>query len=97
MPSLEDIGISEDSHNDEDIFGAEADFHNLDSTFQVSPIPTIRIHKDHPFEQVIGDLHSASQTMRMTKNLEEHGLVGIVIPRTDNKDLQNCLFACFLS
>nr|GFB49226.1 hypothetical protein [Tanacetum cinerariifolium] len=35
--------------------------------------------------------------MRMTKNLEEHGLVGIVIPRTDNKDLQNCLFACFLS
>nr|GEV29320.1 retrovirus-related Pol polyprotein from transposon TNT 1-94 [Tanacetum cinerariifolium] len=50
----------------------EADFHNLDSTFQVSPIPTTRIHKDHPLEQVIRDLHSAPQTRRMTKNLEEH-------------------------
>nr|GEY24035.1 hypothetical protein [Tanacetum cinerariifolium] len=57
----------------------------------------ILIHKDHPLEQVIGDLHSAPQTKRMSKNLEEHGLVGTVIPRTDNKDLQNCLFAYFLS
>nr|GEU96989.1 hypothetical protein [Tanacetum cinerariifolium] len=97
MPSLEDIGIFEDSQDDGDVFGADDDFHNLDSTFQVSPIPTTRIHKDHPLEQVIGDLHSAPHTMRMTKNLEEHGLVGTVISRTDNKDLQNCLFACFLS
>nr|GEV55397.1 ribonuclease H-like domain-containing protein [Tanacetum cinerariifolium] len=36
-----------------------ANFHNLDSTFQVSHIPTIRIHKDHPLEQVIRDMHSA--------------------------------------
>nr|GEW57293.1 ribonuclease H-like domain-containing protein [Tanacetum cinerariifolium] len=57
MPSLEDIGIFEDSHDNEDIFGAEADFYNLDSTFQVRPIPITRIHKDHLFEQVIGDLH----------------------------------------
>nr|GEX46710.1 hypothetical protein [Tanacetum cinerariifolium] len=97
MPSLEDIGLSEHSHDDEDVFGAEADFHNLDSTFQVSPIPTTRIHKDHPLEQVIGDSHLAPQTRRMTKNMEEHGLVGTVILRTDNKDLQNCLFSCFLS
>nr|GEV96020.1 hypothetical protein [Tanacetum cinerariifolium] len=72
MPSLEDIGIFEDSHDDEDVFGATADFYNLDSTFQVSPIPTTRNHKDHPLEQVIGDLHSAPQTRRMTNNLEEH-------------------------
>nr|GEV08820.1 retrovirus-related Pol polyprotein from transposon TNT 1-94 [Tanacetum cinerariifolium] len=84
MPSLEDIGIFKD-------------FHNLDSTFQVSPIPITRIHKDHPLKQVIGDLHSAPQTSRMSKKLEEHGLVGTIIPRTDNKDLQNCLFARFLS
>nr|GEW67432.1 retrovirus-related Pol polyprotein from transposon TNT 1-94 [Tanacetum cinerariifolium] len=75
----------------------KADFHNLDSTFQVNPILTTRIHKDHPLEQVIGDLHSTPQTRRMTKNLEEHGLVGTVSPRTDHKDLQNCLFACFIS
>nr|GEV68874.1 ribonuclease H-like domain, reverse transcriptase, RNA-dependent DNA polymerase [Tanacetum cinerariifolium] len=59
MPSLEDIGIFEDFHDDEYVFGADVDFHNLDSTFQVSPIPTTRIHKGHPFKQVIGDLHSA--------------------------------------
>nr|GEV69075.1 retrovirus-related Pol polyprotein from transposon TNT 1-94 [Tanacetum cinerariifolium] len=75
MPSLEDIGIFEDSHDDEDVFGLEADFHNLDSTFQVSPIPTTRIYKDHLLKQVIRDLHSAPQIRRMTKNLEEHGLV----------------------
>nr|GEU59368.1 hypothetical protein [Tanacetum cinerariifolium] len=51
----------------------EADFYNLDSTFQVSHIPTTRIHKDYPLEQVIEDLHSPPQTRRMTNNLEEHG------------------------
>nr|GEW09035.1 uncharacterized mitochondrial protein AtMg00810-like [Tanacetum cinerariifolium] len=40
----------------------EADLNNLESTFQVSPIPITRIHKDHPFQQVIRDLHSAPQT-----------------------------------
>nr|GEU42206.1 retrovirus-related Pol polyprotein from transposon TNT 1-94 [Tanacetum cinerariifolium] len=95
MPELEDISIFEDSN--EDVFGAEADLNNLESTFQVSPILTTRIHKDYPFEQVIGDLHSASQTRRMSNNMEEHGLVSIVNQRTNHKDLQNCLFTCFLS
>ncbi|GJY32002.1 uncharacterized mitochondrial protein-like protein [Tanacetum coccineum] len=40
----------------------------------MSPIPTTRIHKDHPFEQIIRDLHSAPQTRRMTKNVTEHGM-----------------------
>ncbi|GJW05111.1 putative ribonuclease H-like domain-containing protein [Tanacetum coccineum] len=38
----------------------------------ISPISTTRIHKDHPVEQIIGDLHLAPQIRRMTKNLEEH-------------------------
>ncbi|GJW49166.1 hypothetical protein Tco_0090517 [Tanacetum coccineum] len=34
----------------------------------------------------------------MTKNLEEYRFVGTTLKqRTDHKDLQNCLFACFLS
>ncbi|GJU66830.1 putative ribonuclease H-like domain-containing protein [Tanacetum coccineum] len=33
----------------------------------------------------------------MTKNLEEHGLFCFVQQRTNHKDFQNCLFACFLS
>ncbi|GKB51383.1 putative ribonuclease H-like domain-containing protein [Tanacetum coccineum] len=71
MPELEDYSIFED---DEDV-GAEADMNNLDTTIQVSPIPTTRIHKDHPLDQVIGDLQSATQTRRMSKNLEEHGFI----------------------
>ncbi|GJY05022.1 putative ribonuclease H-like domain-containing protein [Tanacetum coccineum] len=68
MPELEDIVYSDD---DEDV-GAEADMNNLDAFMPISPILTTRIHKDHPFEQIIGDLHSTPQTRRMTKNLEEH-------------------------
>ncbi|GKC65179.1 putative ribonuclease H-like domain-containing protein, partial [Tanacetum coccineum] len=67
MPELEDIVYS----NDDEDFGAEADMNNLDAFLPISHIPTTRIHKDHLVEQIIGDLHSASQTRRMTKNLEE--------------------------
>ncbi|GJY80533.1 putative ribonuclease H-like domain-containing protein, partial [Tanacetum coccineum] len=74
------------------------DMNNLDTTIQVSPTPTTRIHKDHPIDQVIGDLHSATQTRKMSKNLEEYGFVGTTLKqRTTHKDLQNSLFACFLS
>ncbi|GJS95256.1 putative ribonuclease H-like domain-containing protein [Tanacetum coccineum] len=68
MPELEDIVYSDD---DEDV-GAEADMNNLDAFMPVSPILTTRIHKDHLVEQIIGDLNSAPQTRRMTKNLKEH-------------------------
>nr|GEV26389.1 putative ribonuclease H-like domain-containing protein [Tanacetum cinerariifolium] len=42
MPNLEDL-----SHDADDV-GAEADINNLESIISVSPIPTTRIHKDHP-------------------------------------------------
>ncbi|GJR55610.1 retrovirus-related pol polyprotein from transposon TNT 1-94 [Tanacetum coccineum] len=74
MPILEDDSIFDFSRDDEDD-GAVAVMNNLDTTIQVSPIPTTRIHKDHPLNQVIGDLQSATQTRKMTKNLEEHGFV----------------------
>ncbi|GJT29878.1 uncharacterized mitochondrial protein-like protein [Tanacetum coccineum] len=68
MHALEDIVYSDD---DEGV-GAEVDMNNLDAFMPVSPIPTTRVHKDHPIEQIIRDLNSAPQTKRMTKNLEEH-------------------------
>ncbi|GKA21879.1 putative ribonuclease H-like domain-containing protein [Tanacetum coccineum] len=46
MPELEDTFYSDD---DEDV-GAEADMNNLDTFLPVSPIPTTRVHKDHPEE-----------------------------------------------
>nr|GEW27852.1 hypothetical protein [Tanacetum cinerariifolium] len=60
--------LSDDEDN-----GAVADMNNLDTTIQVSPIPTTRIHKDHDYCQVIRDLQSATQTRKISKNLEEHG------------------------
>ncbi|GJS08803.1 putative ribonuclease H-like domain-containing protein [Tanacetum coccineum] len=93
MPESEDIVYSDD---DEDV-GAEAGMNNLDAFMPVSPILTTRIHKDHPVKQIIGDIHSAPQTRRMTKRLTEHAMFSSVQQRTNHKDFQNCLFACFLS
>ncbi|GJU99681.1 putative ribonuclease H-like domain-containing protein [Tanacetum coccineum] len=93
MPPLEDIVYSDD---DEDV-GTDVDMNNLDAFMPVSPILTTRVHKDHLVEQIIRDLNSAPQTRRMTKNLKEHGLFSLVQQRTNHKDFQNSLFACFLS
>nr|GEX56202.1 ribonuclease H-like domain-containing protein [Tanacetum cinerariifolium] len=72
MHALEDDRIFDFSSDDEDD-GAVADMNNLDTTIQISHIPTTRIHKDHPLDQVIRDLQSVTQTRNMSKNLEEHG------------------------
>ncbi|GJT27421.1 putative ribonuclease H-like domain-containing protein [Tanacetum coccineum] len=68
MPDLEDVsnafpndGIFSGAYDDDDV-GAEADFNNMDNTIDVSPIPTLRVHKDHPKGQILGDPKSAVQT-----------------------------------
>ncbi|GJX51435.1 uncharacterized mitochondrial protein-like protein [Tanacetum coccineum] len=104
MPDLEDTadllntGIFSGAYDDEDE-GAEADLNNLEITMNVSPIPTTSLHKDHPKYQIIGDINLATQTRRMTKIFEEHAMVSYIKKqrRTNHKDYQNCLFACFLS
>ncbi|GJS32035.1 putative ribonuclease H-like domain-containing protein [Tanacetum coccineum] len=104
MPDLEDTAnllntsIFSGAYDDEDV-GAEADFNNLETTMNVSPIPTTRIHKDHAKNQIIGDINSSTQTRRMTKISEEHAMVSYIKKqrRTNHKDYQNYLFAYFLS
>ncbi|GKA45762.1 putative ribonuclease H-like domain-containing protein [Tanacetum coccineum] len=98
MPILEDTGIFGGAYDDED-FVVGGDMNNLESSMPVSPIATTRVHKDHPVEQIIRDLHSAPQIRRMTKNYEEHGLMSLIQKqrRTNHKDFQKYLFACFLS
>nr|GEY99653.1 hypothetical protein [Tanacetum cinerariifolium] len=93
MPNLEEIVYSDD---DEDV-GAEADMTNLDKNIPVSPILTTIIHKDHPVEKIIGDIHSAPQTRRITKSVTDHGMFSSVQQRINYNDFHNCLFACFLS
>nr|GEW74247.1 hypothetical protein [Tanacetum cinerariifolium] len=89
MPELEDITYS----NDEDDVGAEADFNNLETSITVSPIPTTRVHKDHPVTQIIGDLSSATQTRSMTRVDKDQGGLSQMF----NDDFHTCMFACFLS
>ncbi|GJV16207.1 retrovirus-related pol polyprotein from transposon TNT 1-94 [Tanacetum coccineum] len=47
MPNLEEIVYSD---NDEEV-GAEADMNNLATTVPISPIPTTRVHTDHPLKK----------------------------------------------
>nr|GEW63898.1 ribonuclease H-like domain-containing protein [Tanacetum cinerariifolium] len=93
-----DTGIFSGAYDDE-VEGAEADFNNLELTIVVSPILTTKMHKDHPKEQIIGDPLLALQTRRMTKTSQEHAMVTYIKKkrRTNHKDYQNCLSACFLS
>nr|GEZ89376.1 copia protein [Tanacetum cinerariifolium] len=69
IPNLEDTvelrstGIFNSAYDDDlDMFtspvqsmGAEADFNNMESSTIVSPIPTHRVHIDHPKDQILGD------------------------------------------
>ncbi|GJV02792.1 putative ribonuclease H-like domain-containing protein [Tanacetum coccineum] len=79
--SIDDTGIFGNAYNDE-VVGAEADLNNLETIMNVSPIPTTRIDKDHPKDQIIGDLNLAIQTRRMTKISDEHAMN----PRRNKKD-----------
>ncbi|GJY45218.1 putative ribonuclease H-like domain-containing protein [Tanacetum coccineum] len=79
MADLEDTtdllntSVFSGAYDNEDV-GAEVDLNNLETTMNVSPIPTTRIHKDHPKEQIIGDPLLVPQTRRMTKSAHEHAM-----------------------
>nr|GEW08065.1 hypothetical protein [Tanacetum cinerariifolium] len=114
IPDLEDTpehritGIFNRTYDDDlDIFtslvqsvGAEADFNNIDSSIVVGPIPTHRVHIDHPKIQILGDPKSVVQTKGMAKKSSgAHAFVSYIHKqrRTNHKDYENYLFACFLS
>ncbi|GKC91178.1 putative ribonuclease H-like domain-containing protein, partial [Tanacetum coccineum] len=108
MPDLEDDSdvcpindIFSGAYDDEDM-GAEADFNIMDNTIDVSLIPTLGVHKDHPKGQILGDPKSAVQTRGKIQKASsvQQALVSYIYNqnRTNHKDHQNCLLAsCFLS
>nr|GFC41006.1 hypothetical protein [Tanacetum cinerariifolium] len=51
----------------------KANFNNLETSIIVSAIPTIRVHKDHPVTQIVGDLSSATQTRSMKRVSKDQG------------------------
>nr|GEV99265.1 putative ribonuclease H-like domain-containing protein [Tanacetum cinerariifolium] len=88
MPELEDITYSDDEND----VGVEADFNNLETSITVSPIPTTRIHKDHPVSQIIGDLSSTTQKISMIRVIKDQGGLSQMF----NDDFYTYMFACFL-
>ncbi|GJT32180.1 hypothetical protein Tco_0922599 [Tanacetum coccineum] len=85
------------SYDDE---GAVADFTNLETTVNISPILTLRIHFIHPTTQILGDPKSAVQTRsKVNKSSGAYAFISYIQKqrRNNHKDFQHCLFACFLS
>ncbi|GJX57120.1 putative ribonuclease H-like domain-containing protein [Tanacetum coccineum] len=83
IPPLEDIyqnssdGIFTTSSYDDE--GAVADFTNLETVVNVSPIPTSRIHSSHPSALILGDPTSAVQTRsKVNKSSGAHAFVSYV-------------------
>ncbi|GJX37752.1 putative ribonuclease H-like domain-containing protein [Tanacetum coccineum] len=82
------------------VVGAEANFNNMEPSTVFSSIPTTIVHSIHPKDQIIRDPRSAVQTRGMTKKSSgEHAMISYIQKqrRSNHKDFQNCLFACFLS
>nr|GEW68309.1 hypothetical protein [Tanacetum cinerariifolium] len=82
VPNKGDDGVSKRSNNDDqdktdsstqDV-GAEDDTNNLELSTVVSPIPTTKVHKDHPKEHIIEDLNLETQTRRMLNFSKENAM-----------------------
>ncbi|GJT57849.1 putative ribonuclease H-like domain-containing protein [Tanacetum coccineum] len=98
ISSMDNTRIFGNAYDDEDM-EEEVDMNNLISSYKVLDTSFTKFHKDHPEDQVIGSLKTPVQTRHMTKINEEHGLIFLVhkLRKTNHKDFQNSLFACFLS
>ncbi|GJR56782.1 putative ribonuclease H-like domain-containing protein [Tanacetum coccineum] len=84
-----------ESFSDED--EPEVDLGNITNSYTVPTTPNTRIHKDHPIDNVIGDVKSTVQTRRMTKPTSEQGFLSDVYEQKTHDTLNTCLYACFLS
>nr|GEU53375.1 retrovirus-related Pol polyprotein from transposon TNT 1-94 [Tanacetum cinerariifolium] len=62
---------SSQSRKQDDKTKKEAKGKSHDTSITVSHIPALRVHKDHPVAQIIGDLSSTTQTRSMTKVVKD--------------------------
>ncbi|GJT53893.1 putative ribonuclease H-like domain-containing protein [Tanacetum coccineum] len=70
---------------------------NITNSYLVPTTPNTRINKDHSLDHVIGDVQSGVQIRRMTRTTNKQRFISVVYEEKTHEDLQNCLFACFLS
>ncbi|GJU40971.1 putative ribonuclease H-like domain-containing protein [Tanacetum coccineum] len=91
----------DDKHTDNEEDG-EPDYNIMDHTIDVNSTPILRIHKNHPQSQIIGKSTARVVTRRKLKESasdQHQALLSFIYKqnRTNHKDQQTCLFACFLS
>ncbi|GJV93042.1 putative ribonuclease H-like domain-containing protein [Tanacetum coccineum] len=98
---LNDVGpsVSTASPNEEDNTKEEpeVDLGNITNSYIVPTTPNTRIHKDHPIDNVIGEVQSTVQTRRMSKSTSKQGFLSDVYEQKTYDTLNTCLYACFLS
>ncbi|GJY25201.1 putative ribonuclease H-like domain-containing protein [Tanacetum coccineum] len=67
----------------------EVDLGNITNSYRVPTTPNIRIHKDWPIKNVIGDVKSSVQTRIMTKPTSEQGFLSAIEPTSIAKALSD--------
>ncbi|GJY32886.1 ribonuclease H-like domain-containing protein [Tanacetum coccineum] len=94
-------GNSFDDENKDTEEELDLDLNNMDNTIDVSSSSTLRIHKNHPQSQIIGPTASGVKTRKQLQGTStpHQALLSFICKqnRTNHKDQQTCLFACFLS
>ncbi|GKF00563.1 putative ribonuclease H-like domain-containing protein, partial [Tanacetum coccineum] len=69
----------------------EVNLGNIPNSYAVPTTPHTRIHKDHPLENVIGDVHSSIQTRGMKRTTSEQGFLSAVYKEKTHEDLHTYL------
>ncbi|GKC58575.1 hypothetical protein Tco_1086173, partial [Tanacetum coccineum] len=93
-PSVSTTSLNEEDNTKEE---PKVDFGNITNSYIVPNTPNTRIHKDHPIDNVIGEVQSTVQTKRMSKPTSEQGFLSDVYEQKTHDTINTCLYACFLS
>ncbi|GJR97273.1 hypothetical protein Tco_0269447 [Tanacetum coccineum] len=75
-PSVSTASPNEEDNTEEE---PEVDFGNITNSYIVPTTPNTRIHKDHPIDNVIGEVQSTVQTRRMLKLTSKQGFLSVWI------------------
>nr|GEU97279.1 ribonuclease H-like domain-containing protein [Tanacetum cinerariifolium] len=70
--------------------GKQDDMTKKKAKGKISPIPTTRIHKEHPVSQIIGDLSSTTQTRSMTRVIKDQDVKSAFLYGTIVEEVYVC-------
>ncbi|GJU56883.1 putative ribonuclease H-like domain-containing protein [Tanacetum coccineum] len=93
-PSTSTARSNEEDNTEEE---PKVDLGNITNSYIVPNTPNTRIHKDHPIDNVIGEVQSTVQTRRMLKPTSKQGFLSDVYEQKTHDTLNTCLHAYFLS